>query len=428
MSVGVEDRIALPVVGTGAGERSRPSARVIIGLAVALCGLALPWLGLNMSPSLSAWHLSVALGAVPLVGHVTYGEILGALLVAATVSTWRAHWQPTNTTRACGGAILSTGLLFVLTTRVMGADILLRLSADSAQTQVVDRQILEYHFAPPTSYFGFTPDATTRMILNALRMGWLLTVVAGAALAGRRISPPKHRRLTVATVVVAGIVVACGFASGVLADVAKSDGIALARSGQAAGAEREFARALSLNPQLDHDSEVETELGVAQGDAGQQSALAWFAEASSPPVTRDGIAKQMFDYTQALSMAPTNQVLRDGFADAVAEDMVGANVPVDLSAAPELDGMALLSFTYGHYAYEVGDDDETVAFMQKTLAMSSSGELQSLAYTYLALAQQSLGHPAAYRRDIVKAVQLDTQNVNGLGREIAAGLYTPGAP
>jgi hypothetical protein len=428
MSLGVDHRIALPVMETQAVERSRPSWRVIIGLGAALAALVLPWLGLNMSPSLSAWHLNVALGAVPLVGHVTYGEIAAVLLATAAVTTLRSGGRPTNTSRACGWAMVTTGLLFVVTTRVMGAEILLRLSTDTAQTQVVDRQILEYHFAPPTSFFGFTPDATTRMVLNALRMGWCLQMLAGIALAGRRLSPFQHRRLMAITAIVLGLIIACGFVSGLLADAAKSDGIALARSGQSAEAEHEFARALSLNPQLRDDAELETELGVAQGAQGQQSALAWFAEASSPPVTTGGIAKQMFDDTQALSMDPTSPVIRNGVAVAVADDMLGADLPVDPSLGAKLNGMAFLSFTYGHYAYEVGDDSSTIAFMNKTVATSSNGELQSLALTYLALSEQRLGDPDAYRRDIVEAVQLDTQDVNGLARDIAAGLYTPGAP
>jgi hypothetical protein len=66
--------------------------------------------------------------------------------------------------------------------------------------------------------------------------------------------------------------------------------------------------------------------------------------------------------------------------------------------------------------------------MDKTVADSSNGELQSLAFTYLALSEQRLGRPAVFRHDIVEAVHLDTQDVNGLGRDVAAGLYTPGAP
>jgi hypothetical protein len=66
--------------------------------------------------------------------------------------------------------------------------------------------------------------------------------------------------------------------------------------------------------------------------------------------------------------------------------------------------------------------------MDRSIAETSNGELQSLAYTYLALSEERLDHPATFRQDIVKAVDLDTQNVNGLGREVAAGLYTPGSP
>jgi hypothetical protein len=310
----------------------------------------------------------------------------------------------------------------------MGAEILFRLSSDSAQTQVIDRQILEYHFAPPTSIFGLTPDATTMMVLNALRLGWCLTMVAGATLAGRRPGPAKHRRLVVTAVLGVAVVVAYGFATGLLANAAKSDGVTLARSGRSVAAEGEFARAVSLNPQLRYDNELETELGVAEADQGQQSALSWFAEASSPPVTTAGIAKQTFDYSEALSMAPTNPVIRSGFAVALADDMIGADVPVDPSDASKLDGMAFLSFTLGHYAYETGDDSSTIALMNQTLANTHNGELESLAYTYLALSEQRLGRPTAFRRDIVEAVDLDTQDVNGLGREVAAGLYTPDTP
>jgi hypothetical protein len=428
MSLAVDELLAFRDITVETVPRVRPSWRLLVGLLATSSTLVLPWLGRNLSPNLSAWHLNVSLGVVPLIGHLTYGEIVFALLAAATVSTLRSRGQATNTTHTCGWVVLATALIFVITTRITGAETLFRLSTDSAQTQVVDRQILEYHFAPPTSFFGLTPDATTRMVLNALRMGWYLTIVAGIMLAGRRVEPRRHRRLVGTAVIGVGLVLLFGLASGLLADGAKSDGFALTRSGHPAAAERAFARALSLNPQLRYDSELETELGEAQGDQGHQNGLAWFAEASSPPVASSGIAKQMFDYSQALSMDPSNAVIRDGFAVALADDMIGADVPVDPSVAMKLDGMAFLSFTYGHYAYETGDDTSTIAFMDKTVADSSNGELQSLAFTYLALSEQRLGRPAAFRHDIVEAVHLDTQDVNGLGRDVAAGLYTPGAP
>ena len=86
------------------------------------------------------------------------------------------------------------------------------------------------------------------------------------------------------------------------------------------------------------------------------------------------------------------------------------------------------AFTYGHYAYVVGDSSTAIAYLQRSMSESGNGELQSIALTYMALSEQRLGDPAAFRQDIVRAVDLDTQEINGLGREVAAGLYTPGPP
>jgi hypothetical protein len=408
--------------------RSHASWRVVLGLAIALASLTLPWLGLSLSPSLSARHLTFALGAVPLVGHLTYGELIAVLILGAAASAVRSRGKPTNTTRACGWTMVATSLLFVLTTRIMGAETLFRLSSDTAQTAIIERQILQYHFVPPTSYLGFTPDSTTSMILSALRMGWYLTAVAGALLAGRQVAPLRHPRGLITAIVGVGIILAWGFATGLLADAAKSDGVAASQSGQPIVAERDFNRALALNPQLRYDSQLETKLGQAQGIQGDASALAWFSKTASPPVNTSGIAQQMLDYTQALNLAPGNPVVQDSFAVSLANDMIGTQSPVDPAAVSTLDGMAFLSFTYGHYAYEAGDDSATIESMNRVVASTHNGELQSLAFTYLALSEQRLGHLAAFRRDIVRAVGLDTQDVNGLGREVAAGLYTPGPP
>jgi tetratricopeptide (TPR) repeat protein len=324
--------------------------------------------------------------------------------------------------------MLATALLFVVTTRIMGAETLFRLSSDTAQSTIVGRQILQYHFLPPTSYLGFTPDATTSMILSALRIGWYAAAVSGGLLAGRRVAPMRQPRRMITAVAAIATVLAFGFASGLMAEAAESDGVAAVQSGHSMLAEHDFERALTLNPQLRDDSQLEMQLGQAEGDQGQATALSWFAKTASPPVDSAGIAQQVLDYSEASSLAPGNLVIRNSFAVALADDMIGTQSPVDPSAVSMLDEMPFLSFTYGHFAYEVGDDSATIQYMDRVLTTNRNGELQSLAYTYLALSEQRLGHLDAFRRDIVKAVALDTQNVNGLGREVAAGLYTPGPP
>ena len=147
-------------------RRPRPSWRIVLGLLAALCGLVLPWVGLTLSPSLSAWHLTFALGAMPLVGHLTYGEVLAALVIVAhgLGRPLRREADEHHSNLRVGPR--GTRLIFVVTTRVMGAEILFRLSTDTHRLDIVDRQILEYHFVPPTSFLGFTPDATTSLVLE----------------------------------------------------------------------------------------------------------------------------------------------------------------------------------------------------------------------------------------------------------------------
>jgi hypothetical protein len=408
--------------------RRLPSWRIVLGLLFALSSLAFPWIGLSLSPSLSAWKLTFTMGAVPLVGHVSYGEFIGACTLTAAVSALRSRGTATNTTRACGWMLVATPLFFFLTTRLIGGEILFRLSTDSLQTQVVDRQILQYHLVPPNNFFSFTPDITTTLLLNGLRIGWLLTTVGGGLMAGRLVTPIRHRRFVVMVMAGLAALVAWGVVTGLLAEAAMSDGIAAAQAGRSAPAEHDFNRALALNSQLRYNSQLTTELGQAQADQGQNSALAWLAKAANPPTTSDGIAQQLLDYTQAASLAPRNPVVQNAFAIALADDMIGSEQPIDPRALSTLGGMAFLSFTYGHFAYEAGDDSTTIRLMQQTIAHTQNSELLSLAYTYLGLSEERLGHLVAFRRDIVNAVNLDTQDVNAIGREVAAGLYTPGPP
>ena len=265
------------------GVRSRPSWRIALGLLLAFSSLIFPWLGLSLSPSLSAWNLTMALGSMPLIGHLTYGELIAAFAVAASASTIRSRGRPTNTTRLCGWALIVAPLFFLVSTRLIGSEILFRLTSDNSQTDIVDRQILQYHFVPPTSFFGFTPDSTTAMVLNGLRIGWLLTLMSGGLLAGRLVNPLRHRRSALTALAGVALVVVWGLTTGILAEAAKSDGVTAAQSGRSIQAEHDFERALTLNPQLRYDTQLDTELGQVQADQGQQGALTWFAKTASPP-------------------------------------------------------------------------------------------------------------------------------------------------
>src|SRR5580692_3906101 len=149
------------------------SWRTTVGLVLGASSLVIPWVGLNLNPDLTAFDIKLAFAAVPAVGHFSNGEVLLPVLAAVVVSLVRSRGQPTNVTRACGWAMILISLVFVVATRIMGGELLFRLSNDLGQTQIVDRQ-LGYRFAPPPSFLGFTPDSTTMMVLNSLQVGWYL--------------------------------------------------------------------------------------------------------------------------------------------------------------------------------------------------------------------------------------------------------------
>jgi hypothetical protein len=367
------------------------------------------------------------LGAVPVLGHVSYGDVLLPIVAVVALSFVRSRGRPTNVTRACGWAMIVIPVIFVVTTRIMGGELLFRLSNDLAQTQIVDRQ-LGYRFAPSPGFLGFTPDSTTMMVLNSLQVGWFLTVLAGALMAGRFVRPLRHRRTYVVALVAIGLLLVWGFTSGLLAQAAKSDGVAAEQVGHPVLAEHDFERALSLNPGLRYDNQLEIELGHAQADQAEVNALTWLAAAESPPPTTIALNQQIFDFSQALASAPDNLVVRSDFAVSLADDMNSTSTPLAPGSVSRLDSLPFLSFTSGHYAYEAGDESSAIAYLNQTVADTSNGELLSAAYTYLALSEQRLGDPHQFRQDIVKAVDLDTQDINALAREVAAGLLTPGTP
>jgi len=411
-----------------AGRRRLPFWwRTTFGLVLAASSLVIPWVGLSLSPDLTAFDTKLAFAGVPVVGHFNYGEILLPVFAAVVVSLVRSRGRPTNVTRACGWAMILISLIFVVTTRIMGGELLFRLSNDLAQTQIVDRQ-LGYRFAPPPSYLGFTPDSTTMMVLNNLQVGWYLTVLAGVSMAGRSVRPLRHRRASVIALIAIGVLLVSGFTCGMLAQAAKSEGVAAEQAAHPVLAERDFERALSLNPELRYDNRLEIELGHAQADQGEVNALTWLAAAKSPPPTTLALTMQLFDFSEALAAAPDNPVIRSDFAVSLADDMNSTGAPLAPGSVSSLDSLPFLSFTSGHYAFEAGDESSAIAYLHKTVADTTNGGLLSAAYTYLALSEQRLGDPYEFRQDIVKAVALDTQNINALAREVAAGLLTPGNP
>jgi hypothetical protein len=87
-----------------------------------------------------------------------------------------------------------------------------------------------------------------------------------------------------------------------------------------------------------------------------------------------------------------------------------------------------VTFSVGRYYFEAGADALAIQMLQHTYDATVNSEVKSLALTYIALSWQREGNESKFRAEIVAAVQADSLNQNVYAREVAAGLYLPGAP
>ena len=410
------------------------AVRVAIGLALAAVSLLLPWLGLTLRPSLSAWRLTLSLGPVPLAGHVSYGVVLAPLLVCAAVSFVRARGRPTPCTRVTGWVLIASPLLFVLTTRLVGAATMFTLQSDASQTQIINSQFLTNNdVPPPTQFLGVTVDQKTLLLLYSLRLGWYLMVAAGVVLAGRVTRPSTTlQRCVGAAAVLSALAVGAALVLGSLAQDRLDDGIQAVATGRPVAGAQLLASALTLNPSLAYDADLEQGLGEAQADQGQKSGLADYAEAVRP-VGRDLTLlekAQLFgEATAALPAGtPAGTVVRADLATFLAEATITSKNPDLLSLVGRQLGAPAVTFSLGRYYYEAGADSLAISMLERTEHETDNSEVRSLALTYIALAALQASNEAGFRADIVAAVRADTLNENVFAREIAAGLYVPGSP
>ena len=246
--------------------------------------LVLPWLGLTLSPSLSAWHLTFSLGAVPLLHHISYGIVLAALSVGAVVSFIRAGWRVTRVTRAVGWAYLALALVFLVTTRLADTATMFGLQSDASQSAIINIQFLsKYVTTAPTQFLGVSFDTKTLILLYGLRMGWYLLVVAGVALgregrtadhppavAGRRGGRCRCRRRR------------RGPGAHRAGPERHGQGIQAVATGRPGPGRSCRSAPCGLDPEIAYDPGLQQALGQAQPQQGRTTALADYAEAVRP--------------------------------------------------------------------------------------------------------------------------------------------------
>ena len=417
-----------------ARTRSAAAVRNGIGILAALAALGLPWLGLNLSPSLSAWHLHLSLGAVPLVHWITYGMVVGVLTVGAGVSLVRSGGWATTVSRAVGWVFIALSVVFVVTTRMVGGATMFALESDASQSHIINTQFLTNNSTPaPTQFLGISFDSKTLVLLYALRTGWYFLLVAGIVLAGRLRRPDtRPQRVAAWTAAVAALVVVVGLVLGSVAQSDLDDGIQAVATGRPVAGQQLLASAVRLNPQIAYDSGLQQARGQAQADQGNMSGLADYAEAVRPGGVDLTLLQQAQLFQRALAEVPAGTVA----GDVLRADVVGFLTNATVTAknpdllnlvAGELSSPAV-AFSVGRYYYEAGAASLAIATLDRAYASTDNSEVRSLALTYIALSWLRLGDEAKFRHSIVAAVAADVLNENVYARELSTGLYVPGTP
>ena len=394
----------------------------------------LPWLGRALSPNFSAWNLRLSFGAVPLVGHLSYGALIFLLTACGLVSFARAGWRPTVVTRAVGWSYLLFALVFVLSTRLSGGATLFALQSDASQASIINSQFLTNNSAPPPSQFlGLRFDSKTMVLLYALRLGWYLLIVAGIFLAGRIRRPnTRPQRIAWWASAAAVAVTVAGLAFGLVSQSDLDGAVQAGAAGHPVTAENLAASAVRWNPQVAYDTGFERALGAAQADQGRTTGLAEYAQAVRPIGKDVTLLEQAQLFGRALRSLPPGSaafgVVEADVVSFLANATVNAKNPALLDLAGGHLGSPAVSFTIGRFDYEAGDNALAIANLEQTVKDTTNSEVRSLALTYIALAWERRGNVGQFRHNVVAAVKADTMNENVYARELSAGLYVPGKP
>ena len=407
--------------------RRREGWRLVAAGALGGGALLLPWSGLELSPGLSAWALPVSLASVPLVGHVSYGAAVSLLLLGALASSWRAGWARTATVRWCGLALVITPLLFVVTTRVSGSELLFRLGQSSNEISFLARNGATIsQTSPTTTFLGFGSDATTVLLLRSLRLGWPLCVAAGAVMAGaRRLPRPRAipaagRRLAGALVVISGLV--CGL----VGQADKLDGVQALASGRPAVALADIQNALSLSPQLAYDAAVPQTVGQADLELGRPSADAYFAEATAQPaVNQPAVLRDVGLLAKAFSLAPGNAVIAAQYDQLLASG-VAQSGPLVFHFAAQRPSVVDRGLDDGPQALPPGGQrDHHRVHGPGAGRHDQRRNALVRPHLYRLCRRQARPYSGVQGQHRGRRSQDDGGNVNVLAREAAAGLFLP---
>lgn len=417
-----------------AAAHRRVSLPGVAGALLVLGGLLLPWMGVPLESEVRATSLPVVAGPAPVVGAVSYGAAVLALLGVAVVGLALRRGGAGTVTCAAGVGIGATAILFVLYSGIGDAQLTARLTR-----QQIEMDAIAGHFGYPISRSGPTSllllplTGTWRLVVDALRPGWLATLaggvllgLAGAGEARRWARAGRWRCGAALSVAATALLATLGpcFAANLLVD----SGIAATATGDYSTAADRLSLAARLNPRVSVRPDVQLALGgaaLAQGD--RTSSLALLAQGQvqvddHAEVAAAGVLRQAHDAD------PANTVTVDELAQ-VARDLIWSHADprtmIQLLQQQYGDRPAN-HYAMGRYLYLHGDFDTAIQELDRVLQETAEPNVDSSALTYIALSEYREGKAADARTHVLEAVALDTEYDNDLARALATGLYTFG--
>jgi hypothetical protein len=429
---GLDVRPADPDVPTkpSPSRRGVASALLVLAVLAGIAALTLPWLDLSLTPSLRAFDLAPNLARLQLPSAFSYGAIVSVVLAVAIVSIARAGWRPTVVSGRCGWTLIGLVVLFTATTLIGDGHLQWLLQSDNDQLQIFYNQIPSTSIlSPPADYVGVNLNPATTNFFNDIGGGLFFLVSAGVLLV---VGAPRRggrvRRLPGLCLGLAALLVVFGLGTAWIAQNQKVAGIQAEQLGNSVKAESQLHTALSWDPSLQYDPQLVSALGQAEADQGQSGPLATFARANRPSAQYSLLVSSIILDEQALESASDNPVIAESLADLLAHLSAMQRKPELIPTKLPESHYPALTYSLAHYFYDTGAYQVAIRMMRQALTESPNKEFDSYALTYIALSEQATGQEIAYRRDIVAAVEDDTQVANGLARDIASGQYLPSRP
>jgi hypothetical protein len=435
----------------------------LAGLLMVVAGF-IPWLLDPLGRPMMAWQIPLELGwQIP--GGIWSGLInYGMLCLGCALAIWMLALRAWKTR---GGSLVGAGVttrdcrmlallclfpiaLFVTQLLYMDMGSVMRLANGAIQMMLIRS---EFGYGSPPQFFPIEPSAFDPLMLDS-RVALLFNQLTGGAfvpffavlmlLASQQLFPHplpgRFRRRRTTLFVIAGALIALlllGRTPVALACTFEADHLLM--GGEYTRALGWLDRAVWFNPSLDlvpgyhlmrgqawyflHPDQPDAE-SIAyraafyrqQNDllAAYQELLAarqhdsqasWLLDEMRTTLT------QLSDMTHPLRGVPLNRLSKEQ----AALTWLNALIQVDPTNV-------YAPYTAGRVYYDINDYYACEQQMFKVLALSQNNEIQSSAYTYLALSRIKQGDVLSARDYLFKAQALDNEYRNNLARQALSGL------